>query len=371
MDRLSLHKLSLVNFKNYPFADIVFSNGLNCITGNNGVGKTNLLDAIHYLSFTKSFFNPIDYQNIFHGAPLFVIQGIFKAGTREDEVYCAQKKGERKQFMLNKKEYSRFADHIGLFPVVMISPADSELILEGSEVRRKFADSIISQYDRQYLEDIMAYSRVLLQRNALLKQFSMNKNFNLESLKVWDAQMTEPGKNIFEKRKKFTEEYKPFFQKYYHLLSGGKEQVEITYQSQLNHGDFETLLNEAIDKDRIMEYTTVGIHKDDWEFKTDKFLVKKFASQGQQKTYLLALKLAQFEFVKQHKQIIPVLMLDDIHDKLDEQRTKHLTELISSDEFGQVFITETSKERIQKLFKGKNNEMKIFKAKEGIISEQQ
>jgi DNA replication and repair protein RecF len=369
MDLLFLRKLSLVSFKNYAHADLDFSERFNCIVGNNGEGKTNLLDAIYYLSFTKSYFNPIDSQNIFHNAPMFVIQGELKAGESESEVYCAQKKGERKQIKLNKKEVTRFADHIGMFPVVMTSPSDIELILEGSETRRKFADSIISQYDREYLENIISYTKILLQRNAQLKQFSKNGKFDSEALKIWDEQLVALGNKIYKTRKEFSAELEPIFQKYYEWISGGKEKVEITYQSQLNKGDFEALLNEAQDKDRVMEYSTVGIHKDDWEFKMDGYPAKKFASQGQQKSYLLAVKLAQFEFVKQHKQIIPILMLDDIHDKLDEQRVKRLIELVSADDFGQVFITDTSKERIQKLFKGINSGLKIFKVKDGNISE--
>lgn len=369
MEQLTLHKLSLVSFKNYAQADVTFSPRFNCITGNNGEGKTNLLDAIHYLSFTKSYFNPIDSQNIFHDAPLFVIQGEFKIGEKEEEVFCAQKKSERKQFKLNKKEYTRFAEHIGLFPVVMASPSDIELILEGSEMRRKFTDSIISQYDRQYLEDIIAYTKVLLQRNAQLKQFSKKGIFDMESLRIWDVQLIELGNKIYNKRKEFSAELEPIFQKYYELISGGKEKVEIVYQSQLIKDDFEALLNESLEKDRVMEYSTVGIHKDDWEFRMENFPVKKFASQGQQKSYLLAIKLAQFEFIKQYRQIIPILMLDDIHDKLDEHRVKHLIELVSRKEFGQVFITDTSKEKIQKLFKGIDAEIKIFKVKDGMITE--
>ena len=380
MDNLILHKLSLVSFKNYAHAEVTFSPRFNCIVGANGEGKTNLLDAIHYLSFTKSYFNPIDSQNVLHDAPLFVIQGEFMQGKNSDEVYCAQKKGERKLVKLNKKDISRFADHIGMFPVVMASPTDIDLVLEGSERRRKFADSIISQYDKEYLEEIIAYTKVLLQRNAQLKQFSKNGNFDLDSLKIWDAQLVEPGNRIFKKRKEFSAEFEPVFQKYYELLSGGKEKVQIAYQSQLDKGDFEAQLNEAQEKDKVMEYTTLGVHKDDWEFRMsaeglssssagEKFPVKKFASQGQQKSFLLAVKLAQFEFVKKRKKVIPILMLDDIHDKLDEQRVKRLIELVGSDDFGQVFITDTGKERIQKLFKGMDVEMKIFKVQKGNISE--
>ncbi len=369
MEKLVLNTLSLVSFKNYAHANVNFSERFNCIVGNNGEGKTNLLDAIHYLSFTKSYFNPIDSQNIFHDAPMFVIQGSFLLNGKEDEIYCAQKKGERKQIKLNKKEVARFADHIGMFPVVMASPSDIELILEGSETRRKFADSIISQYDRDYLETIISYTKVLLQRNAQLKQFAKSKKFDSDSLKIWDEQLIALGNKIYNKRKEFSSEFEIIFQKYYELISEGKEKVNCIYKSQLQNGDFEALLNEGQDKDRVMEYSTVGIHKDDWEFQMDKYPVKKFSSQGQQKSYLLAIKLAQYEFIKKHKQIIPILMLDDIHDKLDEHRVKKLIELVSAEEFGQVFITDTSKERIQKLFKGINSEIKIFKVKDGTISE--
>ncbi len=368
MEQLFLNKLSLVNFKNYEHADLTFSPRFNCITGNNGEGKTNLLDAVHYLSFTKSYFNPIDSQNVLHEAPLFVVQGEFKTGNKKDEVYCAQKKGERKQFKLNKKEYIRFAEHIGLFPVVMASPSDIELILEGSETRRKFSDSIISQYDRPYLEDIIAYTKVLLQRNAQLKQFSKKGNFDTEALRIWDVQLIELGNKIFKKRKEFSADLEPIFQKYYELISGGKEKVEIVYHSQLSKGDFEALLNESQEKDRAAEYSTVGIHKDDWEFKMSGFPVKKFASQGQQKSYLLAVKLAQFEFVKQHREVIPILMLDDIHDKLDDERVKHLIRLVSSKDFGQVFITDTSRERIKDLFDDVKAELRLFEVQNGNIS---
>jgi DNA replication and repair protein RecF len=369
MEQLSLCKISLTGFKNYEYAQAVFSRGFNCITGNNGEGKTNLLDSIHYLSFTKSYFNPIDAQSILHNAPLFVIQGEFEIGAGKDEVFCAHRKGERKQVKVNKKEVARFADHIGRYPVVMASPADIGLILEGSETRRRFADSIISQYDRAYLEDIILYANVLLQRNAQLKQFSRAGKFDIESLKIWDIQLTTLGERIFKKRKIFSEEFEPVFQKYYGLISGEKEPVSIAYQSQLYNGDFEALLNETMEKDRAMEYSTVGVHKDDWEFRMKGFLIKKFASQGQQKSYLLAIKLAQFEFVKRHCNLIPILMLDDIRDKLDEQRIKLLVGLISSSDFGQVFITDTSRRELVHLFKEVNVQVKMFEVKDGFIAE--
>ncbi len=367
MKKLFLSKLLLLSFKNYAQADVSFTNRFNCLIGNNGEGKTNLLDAIHYLSLTKSYFNPIDSQNILHDAPLFLIQGEFNVGDEKSEVICAQKRGEKKLIKLNKKEVPRFADHLGKFPVVMASPTDVGLILEGSEVRRKFVDGIISLYDNSYLENIIAYTKVLTQRNAQLKQFSIKKSFDMEALTIWDIQLIQLGDKIHSSRKEFSVEFEPIFQKYYKLIANESEQVGLVYHSQLLNGDFQAQLNEAIEKDKAMEYTSVGIHKDDWEFRLNNLPVKKFASQGQQKSYLLAVKLAQFEFIKKHKEIIPILMLDDVHDKLDESRVKRLIELVSSDDFGQVFITDTGKERIAKLFKNINSDFKLFIAKEGEL----
>ena len=363
-----LQKLSLINFKNYREAEFAFSEGVNCFAGNNGVGKTNLLDAIHYLSFCKSFFNPIDSQNILHGEDFFVIQGTFASGKETDEVYCGLKRNQKKQFKRNKKEYSRLADHIGLFPVVMISPADADLINDGSESRRKFIDSVISQFDRNYLDNLIQYNKVLLQRNALLKSFADNKKFDKNSLEVWDLQMIDYGKKIHEKRKEFMEMFSPFFQKHYELVSGAEERVDLEYVSQLNQSDFRSMLEEVLRKDRIVQYSTVGIHKDDLAFKINGYPVKKYGSQGQQKSYLIALKLAQFDFIKKMKKITPVLLLDDIYDKLDESRMKHLMNLVSNDNFGQIFITDTHQDRIAKLFKNDKNIFRLFKINNEVVS---
>lgn len=368
MNKLILYKISVVGFKNYSQLNLHFSEKFNCIVGDNGGGKTNLLDAIYYLSFTKSYFNLIDLQNIHPDSNLFLIQGGFKQGENEDEVYCAQVKGERKQVKVNKNEVARFADHVGNFPVVMSSPSDIELIFDGSETRRKFIDSIIAQYDRQYLEDIIAYTKALQQRNAQLKNFSKT-GFDADVLGIWNRQLVESGNRIYEKRKKISLELLPVFQKYYSAISADKERVGLTYKSQLDKGDFEALLNESIDKDRIMEYTTVGIHKDDWEFKMNDYPIKKFASQGQQKSYLLSVKLSQYEFIRLQKRVKPILMLDDIYDKLDENRLKRLIDVLSTDEFGQVFITDTNEDRIKTLFKVIKSEMKIFNVRDGEIAQ--
>ncbi|MCW3083976.1 MAG: recF protein [Bacteroidetes bacterium] len=355
-----LKKLSILNFKNYPEAALEFSAHVNCLTGNNGEGKTNILDAIHYLSFCKSFFNPVDSQNIMHDAPFFLVQGHFNLKGEDEDIYCGQKRNQKKQFKRNKKEYQRLADHIGLFPLVMISPADSELITEGSESRRKFIDSVIAQFDREYLENLISYNKIVSHRNAVLKQFGDSGKFDMGSLEIWDVQLIAFGEKVYEKRKRFINDFIEIFQKYYELISGGREQVGINYVSHLNENNFADVLAKALNRDRAMEYTTVGIHKDDLEFTINGYPLKKYASQGQQKSFLLALKLAQFDFIKKIKNITPVLLLDDIYDKLDDLRVKQLMELVSSDNFGQIFITDTHPERLAELFSVTNADFKNF-----------
>lgn len=362
---MHLKKLSVLNFKNYPETELQFSNRINCLTGNNGEGKTNILDAIHYLSFCKSFFNPIDSQNILHESPFFLIQGVFEGPDQEDDIYCGLKRNQKKQFKRNKKEYSRLADHIGLYPLVMISPADSELITEGSESRRKFIDSVIAQFDRDYLENLISYNKVLSQRNALLKQFSDSRQFDRTSLEIWDMQLIEYGKRVHLKRQDFINSFITIFQKYYELISGGREEVGMGYTSHLNDISFADALEKALNRDRAMEYTTVGIHKDDLEFTINGYPLKKYASQGQQKSFLIALKLAQFDFIKNIKKVTPILLLDDIYDKLDDRRVKQLMELVSSDNFGQLFITDTHPTRLANLFLTTNADFKVFQITNG------
>ena len=364
-----LRKISLLTFKNYPETTIEFSNRVNCLTGNNGEGKTNILDAIHYLSFCKSFFNPIDSQNILHEAPFFLIQGLFQNNDNEDEIYCGLKRNQKKQFKRNKKEYQRLSEHIGLYPLVMISPSDSELITEGSESRRRFIDSVIAQFDKEYLDFLIHYNKILSQRNALLKQFSRREKMDIDSLEIWNIQLVEFAQKIYEKRKSFINSFIPIFQKYYALISGGNEIVSLNYSSHLNENNFSEVLKNALSKDIAMEYTTVGIHKDDLEFNMNGYPVKKYASQGQQKSYLIALKLAQFDFIKKIKNITPILLLDDIYDKLDDIRVEHLMQLVSSDNFGQLFITDTHPTRLADLFKTSNIDFKLLKTNNGNIKE--
>lgn len=364
-----LQNLSLINFKNYTNQEFDFCEKINCFVGNNGEGKTNLLDAIHYLSFCKSYFNPIDSQNILHNADFFVIQGTVLKGDGQDVIYCAQKRNERKQFKLNKKEYERFSDHIGNYPLVMISPADNALISEGSEERRKYIDSVISQFDKIYLDDLINYNKALLQRNTLLKHFAELRRFDKESLEIWNQQLIGLGRKIYQRRVEFLNEFLPIFMEYFSFISGGKEHVDIDYQSQLKDADFASLLLESIEKDRILQYTTVGTHKDDLIFKMESYPLKRFGSQGQQKSFLIALKLAQFDYTRNLKGFKPILLFDDIFDKLDNFRVQKLMMLVSKNSFGQVFITDAHPERIELIFKDIRTEMKIFEIKSGTAVE--
>jgi DNA replication and repair protein RecF len=364
---MHLSHLSLLNFKNYSSFEEHFSKKVNCFVGNNGMGKTNLLDAIYYLSFCKSVFNSIDSQNIHHNEGFFMLQGNFHKFGEEIEVYCGVKRNQKKIFRKNKKEYDRLSEHIGQFPLVMISPSDAELINGTSDVRRKFIDGIISQYDKVYLDKLISYNQVLKQRNALLKQFSESRSFDSETLDIWDEQLVLHGNVIIDIRRNFLTQFIPLFNSYYKFISSSREEVSLLYNNTLGERDFKTVLMSSLSRDRAINYTSVGPHKDDLEFLLSNNSLKKFASQGQQKSYLLALKLAQFEFIKDQKNTSPLLLLDDIYDKLDEARFTKLIELVSGEEFGQVFITDTHPERMNQLLNEMKVEHKIFLVEDGHV----
>jgi len=365
-----LQSLNITNFKNYSEAIASFSEKINCFTGDNGTGKTNLLDAIHYLSFCKSYFNPVDTQNIKHDEPFFAIHGQFiRNGNANDKVSCVQKAGERKLFKLNDKTYDRLADHIGAFPLVMISPYDRDLINEGSEIRRKLIDSVISQFDKVYLDDLINYNKALQQRNSLLKQFYDRNFFDQSMLEIWDEQLSNLGSEIYIKRKGFIERFIPIFQKYFEFISGGRETVSIEYESHLHEMEPGKLLASKLDRDRMVKYTTAGIHKDDLRFSIMDYPVKKFGSQGQQKSFVIAVKLAQFEYTKEEKGYKPILLFDDIFDKLDDHRVQQLIKLVSENNFGQVFITDTQRSRIENVFKIIDIDHLIFSVTDGVLSE--
>ncbi len=355
-----LQKIVLINFKNIEAKTFNFQKKINCFVGDNGVGKTNILDAIYYLSFAKSYFNPIAMQNIRHHETFFMIEGSYLLHNRDEKILCSLKKGQKKVLKRNNTPYEKFSEHIGQFPLVIISPSDRDLIIEGSERRRKFMDGVISMQDKIYLQSLIAYNKVLSQRNALLKYFALNRTFDALNLNVYDEQLIKYGTVIYKKRREFLEKFVPIFDKKYRIISSQKEQVNLTYKSQLTNVDFEMLLYQNLERDRMLQYTSVGVHKDDLGFEIDNFPIKKFGSQGQQKSYLIALKLAQFEFIKQQSNVTPLLLLDDIFDKLDEHRVAQIIELVNNNEFGQIFITDTHFERTEKVIKRSNKPYQIF-----------
>ena len=357
---MQLEKISLVNFKNFESQTFDFHEKINCFVGKNGVGKTNVLDAIYYLSFAKSYFNPIAVQNIRHGQSFFVVEGDYTIKDRKEKMICSLKRGQKKVLKRNGKAYEKFSDHIGQIPLVIVSPSDRDLVIEGSETRRKFIDGVISQQDKSYLQDLIAYNKVLSQRNALLKYFAANRTFDAANLEVYDDQMVRYGSRIYEKRKAFLEQFIPIFNKKYQIISNDKEQVNLSYKSQMHADSLGDLLKNALEKDKVLQFTTVGIHKDDLNFEIGEYPVKKFGSQGQQKSYLIALKLAQFEFIKEQSGLTPILLLDDIFDKLDESRVAQIVDLVNNDEFGQIFITDTHSDRTENVVRQSSKPYQIF-----------
>jgi len=362
-----IEELSLVNFKNFEQAQMKFSPGLNCFIGNNGAGKTNLMDAIYYLSFCKSFINPVDLQNIRHNEEFFVIQGKYRRLESEENIYCGLKKGQKKHFKRNKKEYKKLSEHIGLLPLIVITPSDINLIMGGSDERRKFIDTVISLYNQQYLDSLIKYNRALLQRNNLLRQFATTNTFHAESLEIWDDQLVYHAQIIHQERKTYIEKFLPVFQNYYDLISGGDETIGIEHQSQMYEGDFAGQLQRARQRDRILQFTTTGIHKDDLDFRLGTFPIKKLGSQGQKKTFLVALKLAQYDFIKKISGFTPILLLDDIFDKLDKHRVEEIVKLVAKDHFGQIFITDTNREHLDRIISHVDTEYRIFTVNNGAI----
>jgi DNA replication and repair protein RecF len=364
-----LKTLTLLNFKNYNAADLKFSNTVNAFVGNNGAGKTNLLDAIHYLCLCKSYFNPIDSQQIKSGEDLFLVQGDFDRNEKNEKISCGLKRNQKKSFKRNKKEYDKLADHVGLFPVVMISPYDINIIMDGSEERRRFIDNVISQTDSRYLDELIVYNKHLLNRNSLLKQVAATRTLDVTLLQILDEQLVASGNIIFKKRKEFLLDFIPLFDQHYKFLTNDAEQVSLTYQSQLSDQSFEVLLTQSVEKDRILERTTVGIHKDELQFEIAGMPLKKFGSQGQQKSFLIALKLAQYSYLQKFKNFKPLLLLDDIFDKLDQHRIHKLMEMVSHHDFGQIFITDTDKQRVKAVFDEINVDVDLFDVSEGSVAD--
>lgn len=363
---MTLKKLNIVNFKNIAEAEVVFCSGFNCFIGNNGVGKTNILDAIYQLSMCKSYFNLPDNQNIRHGEPFFVLQGKYEQRGEELDIYCGVKRGQKKIFKKNQKAYTKLSEHIGLLPLVMISPEDVKLIEGGSEERRRLVDHIICQCDRDYLQALIRYNKALLQRNALLKA-SVGRSLDREALEIWDEQLVEYGQEVWRKRLDFLEDFKNVFREYYELISSGREKVSLRYHSSVGEGDLKLALEAALEKDRLLAYTTVGIHRDDILLEIEGYPVRKIGSQGQKKTFLIALKLAQYVWLYRVNQLKPMLLLDDIFDKLDAGRVEQIIKLVGGDIFGQIFITDTNREHMDEMLSTQGKEYTLFRVEDGTL----
>lgn len=362
-----LTHLSLLQFRNHREVALDLGPQVNCLTGANGTGKTNLLDAVHYLSMCKSYFEPQDMHNVLHGEEWFMVKGTMEAPDGADVLSCSVRAGRRKVFTRNHKEYGRLADHVGRYPVVMITPYDSQLVLEGSEVRRRFLDGLIAQFDREYLEQLMRYNRALAQRNLLLKQMDPVPRAVVEP---WDEQLANHGEAVHAVRKVFMAELVPLLQEHYGGISSGPEAVALEYRSELLADGMREILDRQWPRDVQAQHTTGGIHKDDLLFGINGRPLRKFGSQGQQKTYLIALKLAQFDLTARRSGTKPLLLLDDIFDKIDPQRMRHLLELLGGGRFGQVIITDADAARLHVALDGLDLDTRFFHLDhEGVSAE--
>lgn len=359
-----LERLSILNYKNIEQADLTLSPKINCFLGSNGMGKTNLLDAIYYLSFCKSHNNPIDSQNIRHDADFAVIQGWYEIEGKQEEFFCSLRRRQKKQFKRNKKEYERFSDHIGLLPLVMVSPSDTELIIGGSDERRKFIDQFLSQFDKEYLYSLIRYNKALQQRNALLKTDGIIDDTLLD---LWDEQLVGEGQIIYAKRKDFVDKFIPTFQRFYDFICSSNEKVQLKYESHFDTDNFADLLKQKRQRDKIIGYTTTGIHKDDLDMQMDGYSIKRVGSQGQNKTYVVALKLAQFDFLHKATETSPILLLDDIFDKLDSSRVEQIIKLVLDKDFGQIFVTDTNREHLDEILSRTNSNYHLYEVGKGEV----
>ncbi|MDR0743647.1 MAG: DNA replication and repair protein RecF [Tannerella sp.] len=358
-----INKLSVLNYKNIRHAEVVCSVKTNCFFGNNGMGKTNLLDAIYYLSFCKSHIHTPDSRLIRKEEDLCVLQGIYDYNGKEEDIFCAIRHNQRKQFKRNKKEYERLSEHIGLLPLVIVSPADSDLIRGGSDERRRFIDMIISQHDKQYLNSLIQYNKALMQRNVLLRDHRNDASL----FDIFEMQMANYGSQIYEKRKTFIDRLIPVFNEYHHLICSSEETVGLNYISRLPDHDFMKLLKESRAKDQLLGYSSVGIHKDDMEMTLDGQLMRRTGSQGQNKTCLIALKLAQFSYMSSIGITKPILLLDDLFDKLDAERVEKIIALVSGDRFGQIFITDTNRKYLDRILEAIGEDYSLFKVEQGDV----
>ena len=367
-----LEKLSLINYKNIQEATLELSPKINCMIGRNGVGKTNILDAVYFLSFCHSATNPLDSTLICHNEEFLMLEGVYSrsfesgAWSEETTISCGMKRGSKKHFRRDKKEYRRLSEHIGLIPLVLVSPADTFLIDGGSEERRRLMDMVISQYDHTYMDAVTRYNKALQQRNNMLKQ---EEEPDPEVISLWEEQMAIEGERIYQRRDSFVKDLTPIFQRYYEHISGNREQVAIEYLSHCQRGPLLEVIQRDRQKDRIMGYSLHGVHRDDLVFTLGGHPIRREGSQGQHKTFVVALKLAQFDFLhRTNGGNTPILLLDDIFDKLDASRVEQIVNLVASEEFGQIFITDTNREHLDQILSASSHDYKIFHVDDGEVT---
>lgn len=357
-----LEKIVISDFRNIRFQELVFSPNINCISGNNGEGKTNLLDAIYYLSMSKSAFSSSDRYNFRYGTDSFSIGGTYRMQNGLESRFSAEVKSSgEKRFRRDDKPYPKISDHIGILPVVMVSPADISLVSESGEERRRFVNSVLSQMDREYLYSLQQYNRLLSQRNAMLKSM----NFSRDLLEVLDSRMEKAARPVYEARKRFAEDIAPAVTQYYNVLSSGKENVGIGYKSDLQNAGLEEVFMRHYDRDCALKYTTSGIQRDDFVFTMDGYPIRRCGSQGQQKSFLVSLKFAQYEIMKRSYGFAPMLLLDDVFDKLDMTRISNLLSMVAGNEFGQIFITDSNKVRLSGIVDSITSDRAYFETSAG------
>lgn len=363
-----LKNISILNYKNIESADIELSPKINCFIGHNGAGKTNLLDAVYYMSFTKSAFNTRDSQIITHDRDFFVVEGTYEAenGT-EEKIYCGMKRASKKQFRRNGKGYRRLSQHLGLIPLIFVSPSDSILIEGYSEERRRLMDVVISQYDHNYTEALIRYNKALAQRNALLRQ---EEEPDASLMDLLEEQMADSGTTVFHAREQFVEELTPVFQEIFSTISRDRETVALRYVSHAQRGSLIDVIRRDRSKDRAVGYSLHGIHRDDIEMTIGGYPMKQEGSQGQTKTFVISLKLAQFSFLRRTvSNTTPLLLLDDIFDKLDADRVEQIVNVVAGEEYGQIFMTDTNRENLDKILRRTGPDYKIFEVDRGRLTE--
>lgn len=360
-----LNNISVLNYRNLSDVNLDFSSKINCLIGSNGMGKTNLLDAIYYLSFCKSALSATDATNILHDAPFFMLQGFYRSDSGiDEEISCGLKRGDKKQFKRNKKAYERLSEHIGSIPLVMVSPADNELIAGGSEERRRFMDVVISQYDREYLSALIRYNRALSQRNVMLRS---EREPDAEMMSLIEDMMSVEARRVYEGRLRFVEELIPIFKEFHSTITDCNEEVSLRYRSDVAGKELSDLLMAVRAEDRRLGHTTKGVHRDELVMQLGGYAIKKEGSQGQNKSFLVALKLAQFHFLCHKGGETPLLLLDDIFDKLDSRRVEKIIEIVSGDRFGQIFITDVNREHIDNILDCIDGEYKLFEVINGNV----